>query len=250
MMDLGLSPKAYRKCLLRSSMLNFLCSEQGQQSLGFLYSILPGLRDLHRDDRAFAQSCARYARHFKCHSLWAPFLAGAFLRQERQFAAGGSTPDPILPLQRTLLNSLSALGDSFFNGSLLIMLALGLACLAVLGWTTALGCLALSWFMLSLLFKWFSFHLGLARGFPYLRHVWRLRLADKAAWLKCCNALLLCLFLVLLLRPEDNPASLAQTASSWFLPVAALVFTGGLIARLRLPRLPLICAWSLIIALL
>jgi PTS system mannose-specific IID component len=228
-----LSREAYRKCLLRCGMLNFLYTEQGLQGFGFLYSILPGLRDLHRDDAIFAQSCARYARRFNCHALWAPFLAGAFLCQERNFARGGAVPDLTDGLQHTLLNSLSAVGDSFFSGSLLVSLLLGLCCLSVLRLDVVLVLVALCWVLLGLAFKWFSFRLGLARGLPFLRQIWALKLADKAVYLKGVNAALLCLFLALALH--FSPQS--PVLRGWFMPLGALLFLGLISVRLRLPRL-------------
>ena len=230
-----LSREAYRQCLLRCGMLNFLYTEQGLQGFGFLYSILPGLRDLHQDDAVFAQSCARYARRFNCHALWAPFLAGAFLCQERNFARGGAVPDLTDGLQHTLLNSLSAVGDSFFSGSLLVSLLLGLCCLSVLQLDVVLILVALFWGLLSLTFKLFSFRLGLARGLPFLRQIWALKLADKAVYLKRVNAALLCLFLALALHFSPQTPVLR----GWFIPLGALLLLGLITTRLRLPRLPL-----------
>ena len=81
--------------------------------MGFTYSMLPGLRELYPDERDFAAACRRYAAFHNCHPFWGPYLTGAFLEMETRIAAGLLKPAQIEPVRETLLNSLSAIGDSF-----------------------------------------------------------------------------------------------------------------------------------------
>lgn len=239
-MDTGISAKTARRCLLRSSMLNSAYNLRGLQSAGFLYAILPGLRELYPDDAALAESCARYSRHFNCHVVWAPFLCGAFLHAERQIASGAMGPETLDAFKETTLNSLSAVGDSFFSGSLMVSLMLSLSCLVLLANPHAVLVFLLLWLLLVLLLKPLTFYLGLARGFSLLRHIRRLNLINKGDYLKLFNGILLAALLALALSlplgPPGLETGLPGMAQSWFLPVGVTIILGYAVARIHLSR--------------
>ena len=235
-----LSFKAYAQCLLRGCMLNFLYTEQGLQSIGFLQAILPGLRSLYKDQAAFAAACARYSRRFNCHLFWAPFLAGSFLHLERSLRQSGAPPDFALSLREAALNSLSAIGDSFFSGSLAVSTTLAFSCLVLLQQPGLVAVLFMAWLLLSLILKAALFHLGLTRGLPALRLLTRLALVNKGEKLKLANAALLLCFLALLSAPAPLLLSLEPSVAleRWFLPLGLLLGAGLAASSSRLPRTP------------
>lgn len=247
----GLSIKAYRKCLLRSSMLNFMYTPQGLQSMGFVSSIIPGLRELHKDDAAFAQSCARYSSYFNCNLVWAPFLAGAFLGLERDIANGLILPDFVAPLKDTTLNTLSAVGDSFFSGSLSISGLLILVCLILMGSYPLAITLLFIWLALSVIFKMILFNIGLARGLSVLNIVRRLNLVNKGDYLKLLNAILLATILAVAanITPEMafSPMGIKKVAELWIYPIVMLFVMGYAVSRMQISRTLIIIALAVII---
>ncbi len=250
-----LSAKTYRRCLMRSSMLNFMYTAQGLQSVGFLYSIMPGLREIHTDDAAFAESCARYSRHFNCNIFWAPFLAGSFLHLERQIAKKAVSPDFVIPLQDTTLNSLSAVGDSFFSGSLLVTQMLALACLVMLQGMAAACVLAVIWLVLSLVFKFASFNLGLARGMSMLRYVRGLNLINKGDYLKLFNAVLLAAIMAMAtdvgIEEAKSQIDFRFVAQAWVFPLGITFLLAYAASRMRVSRslatIIIVCSLSIVL---
>lgn len=235
-----LSGKTVLRCFLRSGMLNSVYNSRGLQSLGFLYSVLPGLRELHSDDVAFARSCARYSRHFNCHVVWAPFLCGAFLNAEKQIADGIINEDFVDMFKDTTLNSLSAIGDSFISGSLVVAVMLVMSCMVIIGNLHALWIFALLWILLALFIKVLTFYTGLTKGFSTLRQIRRLNLVNKGDNLKILNGSLLSAFLALALGfpPSERAAGseFMLVLQSWYLPIAVMVMLGYATTRIHLSR--------------
>lgn len=225
---------------MRSSMLNAVYNSRGLQSLGFLYAIMPGLRDLYPDDGDFAKSCARYSEHFNCHVFWGPFLCGAFLHTEQQISSGVVSEDFVSMLKDTTLNSLSAVGDSFISGSLVVALMLLLSCLVVLNSFHALWIFLLVWLLLALLLKVLGFYLGLARGFALLRQIRQLNLINKGDNLKILNGIMLAAFLAIALgfppAVEGEGPDFMLVAQSWYLPIGVMVFLSYASTRIHLSR--------------
>lgn len=221
-------------------MLNSVYNSRGLQSLGFLYSILPGLRALHSDDEVFAQSCARYSRHFNCHVVWAPFLCGAFLNAEKQIADGVISEDFVDMFKETTLNSLSAVGDSFISGSLIVAVMLVMSCLVMITNLHALWIFALLWILLALFVKVLTFYMGLSKGFTMLRHIRRLNLINKGDNLKILNGILLSAFLALALGFPPNEgiagSKFMLVLQSWYLPIGVMVMLGYATTRIHLSR--------------
>ena len=239
-MNIGLTPKNARRCLWRSGMLNAGYNAGGLQSLGFLYAMLPGLREIHTGDEEFAQSCARYSHHFNCHVVWAPFLCGAFLHTERQISSGAINPDMVSMFKETTLNSLSAVGDSFVSGSLMVSTMLFLSCLILLDNPHAVWIFILAWLLCMFLLKFATFYLGLARGFTLLRHIRRLNLINKGDYLKLFNGILLATFMALALgfpaELNNEETGLPAIIRAWYLPIGVMILLSYAVTRIHLSR--------------
>ena len=235
-----LSGRAVLSCFARSGMVNLAYNLRGLQNIGFTYAIMPGLRDIYPDDRAFIQGCRRYAGYHNCHPFWAPFLAGAFLHTEARIASGQLDAELLKPLKETTLNSLSAIGDSFFSGSLETVLFLLFACMVAKEYLAA-ACLGmLLWLLASLLARLATFYIGLSRGLSAVGMLRSLNLVNIGDYIKIFGALTLVAFLAMALHVHDGDSALSfsirDVALGWALPVGGLLLLGTLAARWHYPR--------------
>ena len=242
-------------------MPNAAYNSRGLQNLGFTWSMLPGLRELYPNDADFAAACRRYAIFHNCHPFWGPYLTGAFLNTERAIAAGQFDQSQFGPIKEAMLNSLSAIGDSFFSGSMDTLFFLVLVLLTGLGFAGAACLFFLVWLLASLGMKVFTFYLGLSRGFQAMALLRRFDLINWGDHLKMCSAFILLAFLSFALRPwgEARPGpgvpgeplgnALAAAVHGWLLPLAMLVLFAYLAARLHYSRSILLSLLLLLLAL-
>jgi len=199
------------RIFLRTYLVGAAFNTKGMQNVGLAYAMEPGLRSLHAGDpAALRQARGRYLRHYNTHPFWTPLLVGIFLSMERKIALG-LLPGDILPkLRSTTVYTLSALGDSFFSGSFLVLWSLIGANLAVAGrlWLLA------TWIVLCLvvlqLFKAYTFGRGYAQGLSFLQRLKSWNLIDWGRRLKLFNGVLVALFVI----------QIAPRSGLWILPWA------------------------------
>lgn len=216
------------RCFLRTYFINAAYNLYGLQNIGLMHALEPGLFALHGPGSALKAARRRYARHHNSHPFWAPMLTGVFLHMERGIAEGYISPATLIKIKGTTANTLSAIGDSFFGGSLMVTAALMSSCLVLLGMQYAALLLVLSLFTALQCFKFFTFSAGLQHGMAVLQALRRYDLINWSYRIKWLNALLLCLFLHLAL----------PGASGWVWSGMAcyLLFAGGLVGKLHIPR--------------
>jgi hypothetical protein len=135
----------------------------------------------------------------------------------------GMLPADILPkLRSTTVYTLSALGDSFFGGSFLVLWSLVGVNLAVAGRTGTLA----AWICLCLgglqLFKMYTFGRGYAQGLSFLQRLKSWNLIDWAQRLKLVNSVLVALFL-LQAAPGGGLWTLAWAACAGLLALAGFL---------------------------
>lgn len=115
---------------------------------------------------------------------------------ERKIALGLLPADVLPKLRSTTVYALSALGDSFFGGSFLVMWSLVGVNMAVAGWYFFLGL----WCALCLVslqaFKAYTFARGYAQGLAFLQRLKSWNLIDCGQRIKMVNGVLLALFFV------------------------------------------------------
>ena len=206
---------------LRTYMVGATFNTKGMQNVGLAYVMDPGLRVIYgADSHALKQARGRYLKHYNTHPFWTPLLAGIFLSMEKKIALG-MVPADILPkLRATTVYTLSALGDSFFGGSFLVLWSLVGVNLAAAG---CIGALVL-WICLCLMglqiFKMYTFARGYAQGLSFLQRLKSWNLIDWGGRLKLANSLLLALFL-LQAAPAEGLWTLAWGACAGLLALAA-----------------------------
>jgi len=87
------------------------------QNIGFVYSILPGLKSICPD--FLDKAAARYSRFFNTHPYMSPTIAGVFLHLEET-----GDHEMIEKLRNSIAGSLAAIGDYLFWATLKPIIAL------------------------------------------------------------------------------------------------------------------------------
>lgn len=216
-------------CFFRSYMVSAASNADGLQNVGFLYAIEPALAALYKDGTELAEARMRYARRYNSHPFFTPMLLGIFLRLEADIAARRMSPAVLLSVKDTTANALSAIGDSFFNGTLLATWALLSCCLLLADLPErAVAFTALCFFSLQA-FKLTSFYMGFSKGLAVLAFLRRLDLINWGDHFKYCNAALLGYFLWLC--TPDAPVLVFGGVALY------LVLAGWVIGKLHFPRI-------------
>lgn len=238
----ALSRSVLLRCFLRTYAVGMAYNPRGLQNIGFIYALEPGLFAIHGGRPELRQARLRYARHFNSHPFFTPLLAGLFLRCEADIAQGNLPPAAMAGFREVAANTLSALGDSFFGGSLLVCWGLLLACLAICGQVSLSLLLALCFFVTVQVFRFAAFWAGFSKGVSVLG---RLRQYDLINWgdrIKLVNAILLVVFL-----------SLALPAAPVHVFGAVLIFLllfGWVVGRLNVSRVVATLVLSIIYVLM
>jgi len=238
------------RVFLRTYMVGATFNTKGMQNVGLAYVMDPGLRSLYgADPRALKRARGRYLKHYNTHPFWTPLLVGIFLSMEKKIALGMLPADILPKLRSTTVYTLSALGDSFFGGSFLVLWSLVGVNLAVAGCVGTL----VAWICVCLcalqMFKMYTFARGYAQGLSFLQ---RLKSWDLINWgqrLKLANSVLVALF-VLQIAPGQGLWTLAWGAFAGLLALAAFARTRDralLLAALVLGGL--LAPWEKIVAL-
>lgn len=221
--------RLYFGCFLRSYLSGAAYNLHGLQNIGFFYTLDPALRALYRDRAALRAARLRHARSYNCHPFFTPLYLGIILRIEKDIAAGHLAPDGLTPVKETIANTLSAIGDSFFNGTLLGTWALASACLMLAGHPLAAAVLTAVLFALLHICKLATFIMGIRKGLGALSLLRRLDLASWSGRLKYGNAALLGCFVWMALP--------GVPAMEWSLAVALLLTASWVVGRLHRGRI-------------
>lgn len=210
---------------LRTYLVGATFNTKGMQNVGLAYIMDPGLRALYgTDPAALKRARGRYLKHYNTHPYWTPLLAGIFLSMEKKIALGMLPADILPKLRSTTVYTLSALGDSFFGGSFLVLWSLVGVNLAAGG---QIGLLAL-WVVLCLgslqFFKMYTFGRGYAQGLSFLQRLKSWNLIDWGQRLKLANGVLVALFL-LQVAPGGGLWTLAWAAGGSLLALGSVLRT-------------------------
>ncbi len=211
-------------CLARTGLVNAAVTTRGMQQIGLAYILAPALRELYPDREARRHALARYAKHTNTHPFAQPFVAGVLIHMEADLANGLMNETGMEKLRSTMEPVLSAVGDSFFSGSLRPAWALACVCLLLNGHAAWAACFTLALFLLLQGLRCASFLYGLREGFPAVMKLARHRPVSWAERVKTANALLAGLALWFMLCQDCGELSLpARAGMAAFLPLAGWV---------------------------
>ncbi len=221
------------RCFLRTYTVGAAFNTRGMQNIGLAHAMEPGLATLYPLLAARREARRRYIRHYNTHPFWTPLLVGTFLSLESNIAAGTLSPQVLLHIKDTTTYTLSALGDSFFSGSILVSWVLATCCLLAAGMPHSAVVLGATLFAMLQLFKLCSFIAGLREGLQILVRLKRWDLINWAERLKAVNAILAGIFLWQVFPARDEP-------TAWTAACAALAVLAVLVARFHVSRVLLL----------
>ena len=112
-----------RSLFLRSGAILGSFNYGRQEGLGFLYSMLPSLKRIYKDDpEGFKDACHRHLELFNMSVAPSTFVMGIAVSMEEQAAQDPSfDKNSINALKVSLMGPLSGLGDSIFWGILKVL---------------------------------------------------------------------------------------------------------------------------------
>jgi PTS system mannose-specific IID component len=188
--------RTFLRCFWRTYFIGANFNTRGLQNIGLVFAMDPGLRSLYKDPKKLYRARKRYLELYNTHPFWTPLLVGYFLFLETRIAQEIVSPQSLNKVKTTATNTLSAIGDSFFGGSLLIFWSLVCSNLLVRGlwWITFVW---LFFFLLAIqAFKVTTFWFGWNRGLIFLQQLRQMNLVNWGQRIKIVNAVLLVLLLV------------------------------------------------------
>jgi PTS system mannose-specific IID component len=235
--------KIIYRCFLRTYCVNVAKTARNMQETGLLFLLEPALRWLYPEQKDFSCAVQRYLGPSNTHPFMIPLFSGILLSMEKTVAKGALPAESIGALRHTLATSLSALGDSFFGGTLLPAWALGCILLLFWGLTGWAAVLTASCCVLLFTFRLGSFVIGLKYGIRALDALQRWDLINWVERLKFLNAVLIAGLIIQLAMPHVSLSS-RTVLPAVFLAIIAAVY---LLYRRHLPRLLFFAAAVLII---
>ncbi|WP_459893197.1 PTS system mannose/fructose/sorbose family transporter subunit IID [Desulfothermus okinawensis] len=183
---------ALLKCFFRTYFIGSMYNTKGLQNLGLLYVMDPGLKLFYgKDTKEYLKARGRYLSHYNSHPYFLPLLAGYFLFIECRISQKMISPKSLETIKETSAYTLSAIGDSFFGGSLLVTWALTEVLLVLYGQKTfALLFLLASFFTLQA-FRFALFWKGWTRGLAFFQLLKEINLIEWSNRLKILNGFIL-----------------------------------------------------------
>lgn len=125
----SLDKKMLRKLGFRSLLLQASFNYERMQACGWLYSILPALRKIHKNDNDFKRSLKDHMTFFNTHPFLVTFIMGIILAMEEK----KEDRDAIQGIKVATMGPLGGIGDALFYLTLLPITASIGASLAVEG---------------------------------------------------------------------------------------------------------------------
>lgn len=220
------------QCLSRTWLIGAAMTTRGMQHIGVLYALDPGLQAIYPQQEALCAARQRYSEHVNTHPFMAPLFIGILLAMEKQIAMGAVAPGNIEAIKTTAATTLSALGDSFFSGTILVFWVFSVTLLLEIGHSSLAIALTVLLFMLQAAFRVGTFFLGVRMGLSALMVLKRMDLINHGDFIKLINASLLSICIWRLFPAATHHDLLG----SFGVGLVALGLAAFLVARLHVPR--------------
>ncbi|MEA3223479.1 MAG: PTS system mannose/fructose/sorbose family transporter subunit IID [Thermodesulfobacteriota bacterium] len=123
-----LSTKLWPRIIWRSFFIQGAWNFEGMQNIGFVYGLIPGLKNIYGDNTdKMDEAIRRYINFFNTQPYMAPLIMGMCLNGEKK-----GNPDAASQAKMSTAGALAAIGDSFFWGALKpIILLFALICVMI-----------------------------------------------------------------------------------------------------------------------
>ncbi|MFP4071560.1 MAG: PTS system mannose/fructose/sorbose family transporter subunit IID [Desulfovibrionales bacterium] len=206
-------------CFLRTYLVGANFNTRGMQNIGLSYAIDPGLKALYQSGRPLRRARKRYLQHYNTHPFWTPLLVGFFLFLERKITRGLLPEKSVADVRTTTVYTLSAIGDSFFGGAVLVFWSLTTVFVLLQGsvhWALAWTGL---WFFALQVFKMYTFFGGVREGLIFLQRLKHWNLINWGQRLKVVNGFLIVVLWMHVFPLSDPlywlPMALSICALAW-----------------------------------
>ncbi|WP_106496229.1 PTS system mannose/fructose/sorbose family transporter subunit IID [Lentibacillus sp. Marseille-P4043] len=110
-----LQPKQLRHLVWRSLLLQASFNYERMQACGWLYSILPGLRHIHKNKKDLSKSMKDHMEFFNTHPFLVTFIMGVILAMEQK----KEDREAIRGIKVATMGPLGGIGDAMFYLTLL-----------------------------------------------------------------------------------------------------------------------------------
>jgi len=180
--------KIFVRMFLRTYLVGGCINTRGMQNIGLSYAMDPGLQMLYKDDAALQKARKHYLRIYNTHPCWTPLLVGIFFFLERKIIKGILPDRALAQMKSTIAYTLSAVGDSFFGGSLYVFWSLSTIVLLAFQLYGAALIWALIWLPIIEGFKLYTFFRGISEGISFLSRLKSFNLINWGTRLKLVNA--------------------------------------------------------------
>ncbi|MFW6324366.1 MAG: PTS system mannose/fructose/sorbose family transporter subunit IID [Desulfovibrionales bacterium] len=216
-MELGFT--TLMRCFFRTYLVGANFNTRGMQNIGLAFAIDPGLEALYSSAKQLRRARKRYLHHYNTHPFWTPLLVGFFLFLERKISKGLLPERSVSNIKGTTMYTLSAIGDSFFGGALLVFWSLTTIHFLLLErYSLAFGWSAV-WFISLQGLKMYTLYQGYQNGLLFLQRLKQWDLINWSQRIKVVNAILVvALWAVVfpLASPEYwFPAAAAVCSLAW-----------------------------------
>ena len=185
------SLKTMLRCFLRSYLTSSAFNTRGMQNIGLAYAIDPGLQEIYPDHHNLQRARRRHVKLYNSHHLWNPILIALFLNLEKKISRGLFPPQAMPKVKSTLVFTLSAIGDSFFSGSLLVTWSLITILLIFLNLGAFALALGIALLVVVQIFKLITFHKGATQGLIFINQLKKWNLINWGSRLKQLNSFLI-----------------------------------------------------------
>jgi len=105
-----LTEKELRRMAIRSMFLQASFNYERMQAAGWLFSILPGLRSIHKDEKDFKRSMKEHLEFFNTHPFLVTFIMGIILAMEQR----KEDREAIRGIKVATMGPLGGIGDALF----------------------------------------------------------------------------------------------------------------------------------------
>ncbi len=190
-----ISKKTLWLCFGRTWSIGSAMSTRGMQRVGLLHALDPALQEIHNNPEDLYAARRRYLGNVRTHTILASLLVGLCIALEKDIASQKIPTTGFDKLLSTTATTLSAIGDSFFSGSLLVFWALLSALSIVWGQPHLIIAFTLIFGLFTFFFRVSMYVLSLKKGLMILDTLRKINLINWADVLKRINALLVVVFL-------------------------------------------------------
>jgi len=159
--------------------------------LGFAAAIAPALSAIYKDEEPRREARKRHLGEFNIHPYMSAPVLGAVIKMEEEVCSGKRDPHDIIAFKKSLSGPFSAIGDSFFWGSVRPLASIAGVCGAIYFETVGPVVLLLFYNLFHLWMRWFGLVSGYQLGVDVVVYIKELEMLRWVRWIRYLTVVLL-----------------------------------------------------------